>query len=86
MSARKTVNLKDLKARVNRMIAATAPEMKGEREALCTLIENVMFDAKDYRGYGYLQLMSDADPYVKTGDIAAFQKSEAFDSTRRFYY
>lgn len=55
--ARKTITVADLVAKTNRMIAASKENIPHDTEgrlALCTLIESVLHDTGNYRGFQYL--------------------------------
>lgn len=53
---RKTVDLSDLKARVNRMIEKT--ESKEAREALAILLSSVLMDCNAYKGFNYVEWLN----------------------------
>ena len=53
MKLRKTTNVDDLRRMVNGMLAVETSTADG-REALCVLLEAVLFQTKNYEGYKYL--------------------------------
>lgn len=77
MGKRKTVAVTELVARVNRMIAASADEMQAERQALAVLLESVLMDTGNYKGFQYL-----SSEFIDR-DTATFR--ENYDATRRKY-
>ena len=80
---RKTVRIEDVVKKVNRMIAATGgPASAPARDALCCLVENILFEAGAYCGFSYLDI-TDAD-YHRLANGAPFN-SLGIDSTRRAY-
>lgn len=77
MTARKTIPVEDVKKLANKMLADSIPEYTRERLAVCSLIEHVLMDTGNYRGFGYLPGVVDftTDPPTFPGD-----------ETRRQYY
>lgn len=53
MRERKTVQVEILRLRINERIAAEGTNMAG-REALCSLLGDILMDADRYRGFRYI--------------------------------
>lgn len=73
--ARKTIAVSELVTRVNHMIAATADPRREERQALAVLLESVLMDTGNYRGFNYLESELAHDNTLVVG----------YDDTRRRY-
>jgi hypothetical protein len=56
MTARKTVAVESLRERVNGMLADSVPEYTQARTALSVLLEGVLMDSGNYKGYRYTDL------------------------------
>lgn len=83
--SRKTYNVSDLRDKVNGMIAHThandnpdyqpfgSPERRAERTALFVLLESVLHDTGNYKGYRYL-------------DGSNAVRADRYDDTARHYH
>lgn len=82
MTARKTVSVSDLRIKVNAMIKASTDEMVETRLALATLLESVLHQTDNYRGFQYLasEYLS-ADEQKATGRVLR----DGYDKSRRYY-
>ena len=76
---RKTIPVADVLALANKMLRDSADEMTQAREAVASLIERVLMDTGNYRGYGYL-------PGIVTYDDVNLIATIVGDETRRVYY
>jgi hypothetical protein len=72
--ARKTIPVEAVKAAANRMLAQSDDTMQQGRIGVYMLLERVLFDTDNYRGYRYVS--------PEDGDNIAGQ----LDDTRRFYH
>jgi len=53
MATRKTVQVADLRAKVNRMLADSAADAAGGRVALAVMLESVLLDTGNYKGFRF---------------------------------
>lgn len=51
---RKTIQIKNIKKRVNDFLHDSKDFMKPERQVMATFLESVLMDTQNYRGFGYL--------------------------------
>ena len=54
MTARKTVSIDAIKAQFNAMILNSTDDFKEGRAALTVALEQILMDAKQYKGFDYL--------------------------------
>jgi hypothetical protein len=73
--ARKTVPVEDVKRNANRMLRNSDETVKDGRIGVYMLLERVLFDTGNYKGYKYISPNDDASNIA--GEL---------DDTRRFYY
>lgn len=52
--ARKTISIEALKSKINKMLAESVND-KAEREGMIAVIENVLIETDNYKGYRYLR-------------------------------
>lgn len=74
--ARKTIAVSELVGRVNAMIAATSDDMRESRIALGVLLDTVLVETANYRGFSYLPSELDANGQLRDG----------YDGTRKRYH
>lgn len=80
--ARKTVEVSDLKIRLNYMLSQSADEMKAQRLAIAGFVEGILHETGNYRGFQYLS--SEYLPAEEqTGDKVL---RDDYDETRRRYF
>lgn len=77
MAARKTVSVDYIKERANTFLATSFDDMAGMRRGMAALLESVLFESNNYKGYRYLSTEWDES----TGSLR-----EGFDDTRREYH
>ncbi len=53
--SRKTVKVEDLVATVNRMCQTSGPEVKGIRQGMMFLLEDVLHQTHNYKGFRFLR-------------------------------
>lgn len=93
MAKRKTADISAIKDEVNRILRGTWPgNTKDFRQGVIVLLENILWQADNYRGYRYLtnhELPGDVEPGVRyKADGTAHSYEERFlntDTTRRVY-
>jgi hypothetical protein len=73
--ARKTVPVEAVKRNANRMLRNSDDAMQQGRIGVYMLLERVLFDTDNYKGYKYISPNEDASNIA--GEL---------DDTRRFYY
>lgn len=62
--ARKTVSVEYVRSQANMMLRQSVPEWDRERVAIAGLVENVLMETGNYRGFRYLDvtyIVNDAD-------------------------
>jgi hypothetical protein len=69
---RKTLKVEKLRETVNSILADSAPHMIRERVCAAMILEEVLMDTGNYKGFGYVDI-SDA-------------RHPDFDDSRRVYY
>ena len=89
--SRKTVDIDDLKARINDTILHGVDDDKSGRFALATLLSTVLHDAGQYKGFGYLtpDMMKHSNFGTTIGVDHNRPEGERFTDTvhtRIFYY
>lgn len=52
--ARKTIPIMDIKKRVNNFLRDTKDFMKPERESMAMMLESILTDTGNYKGFGYI--------------------------------
>jgi len=72
---RKTVSVEDVKRNANRMLRNSDETAKEGRIGVFILLERILFDTGNYKGYKYISPNNDASNIA--GEL---------DDTRRFYY
>ena len=77
MAARKTVKVSEVKDLANKMLANSVDELTEGRQAVASMIEHVLMDTDNYKGFGYL-------PGVV--DYTVSPPNVYGDETRRVYY
>lgn len=77
--ARKTVNVTDLLARVNKVLADSVPEYVQGRHAMAILLTDVLMDTGNYHGFNYLP-SEFVDGKPENG------LRPGYDESRRYYY
>lgn len=87
---RKTVSVAKIKEFGNRILACSHNDAQGYRNAVCDMIEEVLHQADDYRGFRYLRPCE-----VEDGKTWGINDTDAnadwelkfvgTDQTRRFY-
>lgn len=77
MAKRKTFSVAELKARVNRMLTESKPEMVESRVTAACLLETVLHETGNYLGFRYLP--SELSPN-------GTQLRRGADESRREYY
>lgn len=76
---RKTIHIDDLKQRVNGMLLAEGGTHDG-RIALCVLLEGVLMDSGNYRGFQFVERDGSINP-----DSAHVRPGEDAHSRRHYY-
>jgi len=88
--ARKTVKVKDIKDQVNNFILHSKDDMNKERLSMGTLLESILMDTDNYRGFGYLNdehIKESADgTTVGVHWISGKGDFKNTDRSRVFYY
>ncbi len=51
---RKTIQIKNIRKRINDFLHDTKDFMKPERESMAMFLESILMDTDNYRGFGYL--------------------------------
>lgn len=51
---RKTIHVEDVKKRINNFLRDTKDFMKPERESMAIMLESILMDTGNYKGFGYL--------------------------------
>lgn len=74
---RKTVNVAWLVDKTNQFLATSEPKMTGERRGMTAVLEAVLFETGQYKGYGYLPSQWNEGELILAEDR---------DETRRHYY
>lgn len=87
---RKTIKVADLRNQINEALASTHDDCQPTREALQTLLERILMDTGNYKGFAYLtpdHLKGDATG-GKPGIYPASERDRAFEGTdhTRVYY
>jgi hypothetical protein len=77
---RKTVEVGKLLNNAKKFLAAPDSTADG-REAICSFIEGVLFETKNYEGYHYLDIAYHDDGTVKTLGSGSRRKYFANDTT-----
>ena len=81
---RKTVSVDDLRNRINSLLARpTALVTTEEKRALCSLLEGILFDTGNYKGYGWPAL---PDKAYRPRNYGASVKSGDKEYFTRHYY
>lgn len=75
MAGRKTIAVSELVGRVNAIIAATSDDMRESRITLGVLLDSVLVETANYKGFRYLPSELDADGQLRDG----------YDGTRKRY-
>lgn len=70
--SRQTISVENVRSMTNAYLAATGPNQRDLRRGACTILERVLMDTGNYRGFRYLETYRANDP--------------TFDESRRFYY
>lgn len=86
--ARKTFNVDDFRAKINTKLRSSSPDQVEWRISMYTLLEEVLTETGNYKGFGYLSEM-DAVPNGKPGIRYNNPQERWFedtDHTRRYYY
>jgi hypothetical protein len=78
--SRKTVEVGKLLNNANKFLAAPDSTADG-REAVCSFIEGVLFETKNYEGYRYLELEVHEDGTLKTLGNGSRRQYFANDAT-----
>jgi hypothetical protein len=79
--SRKTVPVADLVDRANRMLAADGSTPEG-RAAIAVMVESVLLDTGNYRGFSYLPSEYLPAEEQTPGHVLR----DGMDHTRRYYY
>ena len=74
--ARKTVSVDFVKTRVNALLAAPTPTAS-ERLAAAAVLESVLMETDNYKGFKYLS---------SEWDASTESLREGYDESRRFYF
>ena len=77
--ARKTVNVTDVLDRVNKALKDSAPEYVQGRQALASLLEDLLMSTGNYHGFAHL-----ATEFVEGKQERGYRPE--YDDTRRYYY
>jgi hypothetical protein len=80
---RKTIEVSDIKIRLNHALESSSDEMKVERQAIATFAEGILMDTGNYRGFQYLS--SEYLPVEEQVQGSQVLKDN-FDDTRRRYF
>jgi hypothetical protein len=75
--ARKTVSVEYVKERANTFLATSDDSMAGMRRGMAALLESVLFETGNYKGFRYLS--TEWDESTET-------LREGYDDTRREYH
>lgn len=82
MTARKTVNVKDVIGRGNTYLLTSDDSNAAERRGMAFLMESILFDTDNYKGYKYLA--SEYLPAEEQKDDKVLRDN--YDPTRRVYF
>jgi hypothetical protein len=91
---KKTIQVETVKKMVNHTLLHSPDDAKGERQGLCMLLEKILMDTGNYRGFNYLtkEKMKESEYGVSIGinspavELTIEKKFEGTDHTRVFYY
>lgn len=82
----KTIKVKRLLDKANHMLAESADNRSEFREGVATMIESILMDTGNYRGFGYLS-KEELKGRAKTPGIQETEDHfEIVDETRRHYF
>jgi hypothetical protein len=94
MASRKTIEVERVKKQVNSMLLHTPDEMKAERRGMAMVLEHILHESENYRGFAYLgehDMKQSLDgksigilPYVEGGNPS--DRFIGTDSTRVHYF
>ena len=80
--AKKTIQVEWLKEKTNEFLALSAPEMKEQRFGMAAILEAVLFETHNYKGYGF-----NATEYLPAELQTTDQVlREGYDESRRRYF
>ena len=72
---RKTITVDDLKSKVNRMLAVPTRYLPaGQKQILCSLLEEVLFETGNYQGYGWPNLTAERAAAVTSDDAEYYSR------------
>ena len=86
--AKKTIQVSALRDKVNKMLLDSANENTEGRNALIVLLETMLHDSGNYKGFGYLDKRNTLTGNTYGVDMSKPQAEwfEGTDKTRVFYY
>lgn len=77
VARRKTVNIDFVKTKVNYFLAESDDTQTGERRGAASVLEMILFNTDNYRGFSYLP---------SEWDAATEKLRDGYDDSRRLYH
>lgn len=86
MAPRKTIPVQGLKIVVNSMLEKSIDEARHERSGMAAVLERVLMDTDNYKGFQYLDSEFETEPTADDNGVPYRRLRDGFDQTRRRYY
>lgn len=93
MSKRKTIEISKLVEMTNSILKNSGPECVGIRQGVSNVLESVLMDTKNYKGFRYLdqtEVDTQSRPGIRSRDndenMSYQERFTDTDDTRRYYF